>query len=237
LIALLTTIRNEKWGWTGLWLALMLIKPNITLIPVVVIIIWLFRRGKWRPIKTMVFILTGLLLVSTAITPNWYQPFLKAGFGNGLGYTLDGPNNIVGVRINTTLMDWLSIYGFTRTWQIVFNIIAAFIGGFLILLVLLRSKSLLKTVIVSLLVNFVVTPYALQYDYPLLTLPLFWATALFTHFRKAKWVGWVLHGLIASVLIWERPISDGFWIVIGLVVLSAWSWAQTNQLSIPEELL
>jgi hypothetical protein len=43
--------------------------------------------------------------------------------------------------------------------------------------------------------------------------------------------------LIASTLVWERPISDGYWIVLGLVVLTFWSYLYTKFLTIPESLL
>jgi hypothetical protein len=237
LIATLLAIRKGQWAWAGVWLALLLIKPNITLILVVTIVIWLVRRGRWQPFITMCLVLAGLFLASTVATPDWYRPLLQQGFGNGLVNVLDGPGRVVAVRVNTTLFDWLTMFGLTSNWRTVIYIIAAIIGGVAIIFIVLRSNSLIQVVIVSLLVSFAVTPYALQYDFPLLTLPLFWATALFTRSRQAFWGGAILCVFIASILIWERPISDGYWIVIGLVVLTIWSWIHTTSQSIPENLL
>ncbi len=237
LVAALTTIRKGQWAWTGLWLALLLIKPNLTLIPVIAINIWLILRGRWQPFIVMCIILAGLLIVSTAATPGLYQPFLQSGFSNGLGKVLDGPDRVTGVRINTTLIDWLRMREIDSRLSIFIYIIAAIIGGLILVRTIMKSNSLIKVVIVSLLVSFAVTPYALQYDFPLLTLPLFWATALFIRSKRTLWGGLVLSGFIASVTIWERPISDGYWMVIGLIVLTIWSWKQSNSKSTPEELL
>ncbi len=237
LVATLTAIQKGQWVWAGLWLALLLIKPNITLILVTAIIIWLIRRGRWQTFITMCLVLAGLFLASTAATSDWYRPLLQSGFGRGLVYVLDGPSRVVAVRINTTLISWLTMLGLNSNWRAVIYIIVAIVGGWAIVFVVLRSDSLMKVVVVSLLVSFAVTPYTLQYDFPLLTLPLFWATALFIRSSRALWGGLALSAFIASVIIWERPISDGYWIVIGLIVLTMWSWMHTTSQSIPENLL
>jgi Pyruvate/2-oxoacid:ferredoxin oxidoreductase gamma subunit len=143
----------------------------------------------------------------------------------------------MGVRINTTLLDWLTMLGVNSAWRMGIQYIASIIGGLAIVLVLLRSNSLMKVVIVSLLVSYAVTPYALQYDFPLLTLPLFWATALYVRSKQALMGGVILSAFIAIVLVWERPISDGYWIVIGLIALTLWGWKHTPSQSIPENLL
>ena len=72
-----------------------------------------------------------------------------------------------------------------------------------------------------LLVSFAITPYALQYDYPPLTIVLYWVMALSSRAGSIVIPALVLL-LISSVLVWERPISDGYWIVIGLAGLSLW---------------
>ena len=237
LVASLTEIRNRHWSRAGLWLALLLIKPNITLLPVMAIIIWLIRRGRWQPFIAMCLGLAGLLVATTAATPDWYRPFLQAGFGHGLFNIVDSQSHVATIRINTTLIDWLTTLIPNNYWRLIIYIVAAITGGVIVVFVVLRSDSLLKIVIVSLLVSFAVTPYTLQYDFPLLTFPLFWATALFIRSRRAMWGGLAFSAFIASVLIWERPISDGYWMVIGLTVLTIWSWMRTESQSIPENFL
>lgn len=237
LVATLTAIRKGQWSWAGLWLALLLIKPNITLILVIAIVVWLIRRGRWQPFIVMCLVLAGLLIASTAATPDWYKPLLLPGFGKGLVYALDGPNSIVAVRIHTTLIDWLKLLEINGNWRIGIYIVAIIIGVLSTVFVVWRSNSLMKVVIISLLVSFAVTPYSLQYDFPLLTFPLFWAAALFVRSRKALWGGLAIITFIASVVIWQRSSSDAYWIVIGLIVLTIWSWSHSTSQSVPEKLL
>ena len=185
----------------------------------------------------MCLVLAGLLIASTAATPDWYKPLLLPGFGKGLVYALDGPNSIVAVRIHTTLIDWLKLFEINGNWRIGIYIVAIIIGVLSIVFVVWRSNSLMKVVIISLLVSFAVTPYSLQYDFPLLTFPLFWAAALFVRSRKALWGGLAIITFIASVVIWQRSSNDAYWIVIGLIVLTIWSWSHSTSQSVPEKLL
>jgi len=235
LIGALTALRNRNWNWAGVWLALLLIKPNITLIPVVAIAVWLIRRGNWRPVAIMCVLTISLLVVSTMTIPNWYQPFVRPDFGDGLVNVLDGPQ-IVAIRINTTLSDWLKMLQIDDGIGSAIYASAIAISALILAAVVWRSESLVQVTIASLLVGFAITPYALQYDYPPLTLVLFWATALYPRSM------WTITGraaitfFIASVLFWERPISDGYWIVIGLIGLVIWSWWTGNK-KVPPDLL
>jgi hypothetical protein len=111
LVAVLITIENRQWAWAGFWMALSLIKPNITILVVAGLSLWLLRRSQWRPVLSMTLWLVALLSISTWVTPNWYKPFLEEGFGQGLTAVLDGPNRVVALRINTTLLDWLKSLG------------------------------------------------------------------------------------------------------------------------------
>ncbi|MCX6079022.1 MAG: glycosyltransferase family 87 protein [Chloroflexi bacterium] len=224
LVAALASLRKSDWAWAGVWLALLLIKPNLTFIPVAAASLWLLRRGRWQPILSMSLVLTGLLLASTAATPDWYRPLLQPGVGSGLVNILDGPNHEVAIRINTTLADWLNMLSLNSTIIPIIRWSATLAAGAILLWVIFRSNSLIMVMICALLANFAVTPYALQYDYPLLTLPLFWATARIPSTARARWGGLAISVFIASVLIWERPISDGYWILLGLIALTAWNW-------------
>jgi hypothetical protein len=237
LVVSLMDIRKERWAWAGLWLALLLIKPNITLLPVAAILIWLIRRGKWQPLLALCLVLGGLLIITTAATPTWYQPFLQPGFASGLFHIFGNSNQAVAVRVNTTLIDWMSAFVPNGTWRLTIYIILVITGGLTAVIVALRSNSLLNVVTASVLISFAITPYTLQYDFPLLTLPLFWAMALSTQSRRTFLGALAMNAFVTSVLIWERPISDGYWMVIGLILLTLWSWRRTAPQSMPENLL
>ena len=235
LIGALLALQNKNWNWAGIWLALLLVKPNITFILVVTIVIWLIRHGNWQPVIVMCTLTIGLLFASTVTIPDWYQPFFQSDFGEGLSNVLDGPEVVVGIRINTTLNDWLQMFGVGDEIVNVIYALAIVIGIIVLITIILKSESLIQVTVVALLVSFAITPYALQYDYPPLTLVLFWATALYAHSKWVKIGKSAIILFIVSVPFWERPISDGYWIVVALIfltILSSWSASKRETLNL-----
>jgi len=155
------------------------------------------------------------------LTPEWYQPFFKPHFGQGLTEVLDGPGQVTGVRLNSTLLDWLKWFSIPETLRCGMYLVVALATLWILWRSIRGSKSILEVMAIALLASFAITPYALQYDFPPLVFVLFWALAASQNV-KGKLVPILILVFLASVLIWERPISDGYWIVIGLVVLTAW---------------
>ena len=220
-VEILIAYQKGQWPPLGIFLALALIKPNVMLIPVAAICIWLVRRQIWRPVIIALITLTGLVLLTTALTPGWYQPFFQPGFGEGLSVVLDGPSQVTGTRLNTTLLDWLKWFGVPESVRIVMYAVVVLIGVWVVIRAVWKSETILEVMVASLLVSFAITPYALQYDYPPLTIVLFWTMAL-SRRAGSKVIPALVILFITSVLVWERPISDGYWIVIGLAGLSLW---------------
>jgi len=235
LLAAILSAQKLKWTEAGIWLALSLIKPNLTLVVVAGISLWLVRKKQWRPVSVMVITLIVLFAISTLITPTWFKPFLEPGFGRGLTVAMDGPEKIVAVRLNTTLMDWLSTLNVQNQLRpILYGIsILAAIAAFC--LSIPRSQSLLEITSQSLLISYAITPYALQYDYPPLVIPLFWALSLpVPSIVPIRWKI-LLTAFVFSVNIWQRSISYGYWIVIGLTALALYALHQAKRASkLPE---
>jgi hypothetical protein len=228
LVATILSIHNEHWNRVGLWLVLLLIKPNISLIVVATLSFWLIRQHRWRPILVMLIMLVILLAISTWITPNWFQPLFEPGFGQGLTMALDGPNQIVQARKNTTISDWLAIFGIGGYLRLCIYGLATLVGVFILFWTILRSKSLLELTSISLLVSYALTPYALQYDYPPLVVVLFWALFLCTSSPKAMRGSLFLAGFVFSVSIWQQNIAWGYWMVVGLIAMGIWGLFQNN---------
>jgi hypothetical protein len=224
LVALILSIQKQKWTWTGIWLALLVIKPNVTLIVVAGISLWLLRKGQGRAVLVTLLTLVVLLFVSTLITPDWFQPFFEDGFGQGLTVALDGPDQVVAVRINTTFPDWLRTFGLERQLRTLLYGIAICAGIVAFFWAVYRSRSLLELVSVLLLVSYAITPYALQYDFPPLAIVLFWSLYLCISSPKALGVGIALSGFVFSVIFWQQNISWAYWMVVGLIALAIWGW-------------
>lgn len=234
-VALIISIQRERWTWSGIWMAMLFIKPNITLVVIVGISLYLARKRIWRPIVVMALTLFGLLFISTWITPNWYLPIFEDGFGQGLQVALDGPDHVVALRINTTFLDWLA------TMDVAQNVRVPVYGAIILMCVVVviwaeyRSRTLLQLISILLLVSYVLTPYALQYDFPPLAIVLFWGLSLCEYTsKKALRVGILLVGFVCSVIFWQQNISLAYWMVVGLVALVVWGMYQENKTA-PEQ--
>jgi glycosyl transferase family 87 len=235
-VEILIANKNQQWNRMGIFMALALIKPNIMLLPIGALGLWLLLNKNWRPVRTASICLLGLILVTSLITPDWYQPFLRPHFGRGLIEVLDGPDQVTGVRLNTTLLDWLKWFSLPDSIRTGIYVIALIAAIWILWRCISTSNSILEVMIVSLLVSFTITPYALQYDFPPLVLVLFWALAM-SRYAKSKLVPIMVLIFITSVLIWERPISDGYWIVLGLIILTVWVERVVKKSSVAEPAL
>lgn len=226
---------RQQWSRMGIFLALALIKPNVMLLPVVVLSIWLIRSKNWRPVLVALGVLGGLVLITTVLTPDWYRPFFEPHFGQGLTDVLDGPNEVTGTRLNTTLLDWLKWLGIPPAGRYtIYGVVAVMVAAVLVRGIW-KSKSIMEMAVIALLVSFAITPYTLQYDFPPLVMVLFWALATSRHAGR-QWVPILIVVFITSVLIWERPISDGYWIVIGLSALAYWACTRAGMLTQQREI-
>ena len=233
LIALILSIQRQDWVWSGVWLALLLIKPNVTLIVAAGIILWLFRKGGGQAVLVMLLTLVVLLSVSTLLTPDWFQPFFEEGFGQGLTVALDGPDRVVAVRINSTFPDWLRMLGIENPIRALLYGAGVSAGVVVFLWAIYRSESFLELVSILLLVSYALTPYALQYDYPPLAIVLFWALTQSASSSRTLVVGLGIAGFVFGVIFWQQNISWAYWIVVGLIALTIWGYLQKQTLSKP----
>jgi hypothetical protein len=234
LVEVLLAYKKRQWDRMGIFLALALIKPNVMLVPVIAIGAWLLRNKRWRPVLVALAVLSTLVIVTTALTPGWYHPFFQSNFGQGLTEVLDGPNKVTGIRLNTTLPDFLKWFGIQGAVSNITYAAVMLMGAWVLMNNIWKTKSILNMAVVALLVSFAITPYALQYDFPPLIIVLFWTISVIRD-AKPTWIPWLLLTFIASVLVWERPISDGYWIVIGLGMLTAWAWKFADGKSLQAE--
>jgi hypothetical protein len=218
-------------------MALFLLKPNITLIPLAAIVIWLLRRKQWKPVAVFSLTVAILLTASTIATPDWYQPLFRPDFGNGLANVLNGPGQIEAIRVNTTLIDFLKMTHINTTMITIIYIIAILTGALTLVITLYRSQSILEVTAISLLAGFALTPYALQYDYPPLAFVLLWTLAVCFRYANIvrRWTAILITAFILSVPLWERPISDAYVIVIALIGLVLFCRKKAPLQELPQE--
>ena len=218
-IEILISYEKRQWHRMGVFMALVLIKPNIMVLPIAALGLWLILNRKWQPVWTALLVLATLVVVTTILTPGWYRPFLQPNFGQGLTEVLDGPGQVTGERLNSTLLDWLKWFSIPETLRYGIYLVVALAALWILWRSLRTSKSILEVTALALLASYAITPYALQYDFPPLVFVLFWALAELRN-ERGKTIPVLIVIFMSSVLIWERPISDGYWIVIGLIALT-----------------
>ncbi len=213
--------KHNKWDVVGFSLALLLFKPNITVLPVACILLWLILRGNWRPAFVAGGALITMALLSIFISSNWYLALLEPDKVTGLSHTLDSSGMVEITRHNTTLLDFLSAYNIVGNAANFIYAIVIILGVVTITLILYYSTSLLQVVALILLVNFAVIPYALFYDYPVLVFTLFYANFLLLQKSSLTWMRTTANILIPLSLFIGDSISFRYWIVIILALFMA----------------
>jgi len=215
----------------GAALALLVSKPNVTwlMAPVLWLLYWKRqRRAAWWALA----VLAALLLVSTWIVPGWWTRLGEPDFGAGLQYELDGPQRVVALRLNTVLSDWLGQWGLGDTsYWIVWGLLAA-ASGLALWLAWRNEADVVYLAALAGALGLLLTPYAMQYDYPPLALALFWVYGAWSRVQSfVRWAALAVLGFVFSVPFWEHPVYDGYWIVLGvvglLIFLNAplWRWS------------
>jgi len=209
---------QDRWFAAGVWLALSLFKPNITAIPVVCMVIWLILHKTWKPVITMVVLLVMMILISLLLSPQWYLALLQADKITGLSYTLNNAGGTEVARYNTTLVDWLLMYGVTGPPAAGVYAFVIVLGVTALVYSVLRSKSMTQLAAQAFLANFALIPYALFYDYPVLTLTLFYLNEQASRKSILLWAQISANIMIVLGLFVGDKISFRYWIVIILVV-------------------
>ena len=168
LIVAIWRLLDEKWDWcAGSVMAWLTVKPQLTGILLLGLILWVARRGRSRVIQGFSITMCALVLVSTLLVPTWPIEMLRAT-------TL--------TPLPTQYFPW---YG--TAWLLVLRSVGLHSWGlwafylalavpFLVWVLrkaLDRTCSLQDLIAVSTLSAFFVAPYCQPYDFPVLLIPFF----------------------------------------------------------------
>lgn len=214
---LLLFIKNDKWNLAGVVLAFLLFKPNITIVPVLAISIWLIVRGRWQPVAVMAGMLAIMIVGSLLSLPEWYRSLLQSDKVVGLSYAFDASGVAQVTRYRTTLMDWLSVYDFEGTQAEIIYAGAILLGLVSLILVIIKSGTAIELLAFVFLINYALIPYALFYDYPPLVLTIFYFNQLFSR-RMLSWAGILMNGAITFCLFIGDKIPYRYWMIVVLVL-------------------
>ena len=158
--------QKGKWFWGGFLLGLLLLKPNLGLVVILLVAVWLLLNKNWPALcGTLV---SGIFLLSAGLVynPAWVSQYLHVG-SNKLAQTFGGSPTVWGLG---------ALISHNQTT------VTLIIGGLAGLLVLfgffraiLHSHTTLRPLNVLALavsVTLLVTPYTWTYDQVILILPL-----------------------------------------------------------------
>ncbi len=214
LTAILLSYERGKFISMGVWMALLLFKPNITAFPILALSVWLIFRKQWKPVLSMTGMLFLMLTVSWIISPHWYLALFQPDKITGLSYTLNESGEVQVLRYTTTLIDWLATYGVSGISAYVVYAIAALLGFFLTARAVYEEESILKLMAMVLLVNFALIPYALFYDYSALVLTLFFINFELSAKVPLIWFQRALNTLLFFSLFVGDNITYRYWVIV-----------------------
>ncbi len=214
LTAILLSYERGKYISMGIWMALLLFKPNITVFPILALSLWLVLRNHWKSAISMTGTIIVMLLISLMLSPHWYLALLQPDKITGLSYTLNETGEVQILRYTTTLLDWLTTYGVSGNAAYVIYAIVALLGGGVMARTIYSEKSILRLTAIVLLVNFALIPYALFYDYSALALTLFFINSELSSEQRLVWVQRSMNILLLFSLFVGNNITYRYWVVV-----------------------
>ena len=158
---------ESRWDRSaGCLLAWITIKPQLSLIPLLAILLWSIRQRRWQVIGGFVAGLLPLLALSTWIDPTWMVRLFQSSSELPL-VTVQYP------RVGTTWILVLRSIGLSNP-MVWIGYLALAIPAILWTLRAAwdRASSLAEVLALSILATFFVAPYARIYDLPILVVPL-----------------------------------------------------------------
>jgi len=213
---ILQGLKKDLPALTGLGLVILASKPQVTILVIIFLGLWLLFRRPLAILWTAVW-LALLTVTASAAIPRWWV-FEYTGFGQGLTHRLGETDQIAALRVNSTIYDFLT-YIFS-VGPILQYILVAGTGALGVALVFFVWRKFNEPAILTaalILLNLLITPYALQYDYVPLTLALFLIMMRVPLLRPlVKFVVIFLLVLSFSVLLWQEWSYQGYWQLLGI---------------------
>ncbi|MBN2501054.1 MAG: DUF2029 domain-containing protein [Anaerolineales bacterium] len=214
----LYAVRREILWLAGLGLIVAVTKPQATLLVVLALGIWLLLHQSKAAVWGVGWGV-GLLLLSSLLIPRWWH-FEWDGFGQGLSYTMSGPDQVGSERVLSTAQDFSRyVLGLPLVYQYVFWVCMGLLSACLVVYTLRKLPGVLPLVSVSTLFMLAITPYALQYDYVHLAIPVFWMLQQLPRVEVKYRYGVIGLLLFAfSVYFWQTWSYEGYWQVIAVLL-------------------
>jgi hypothetical protein len=165
LVGIAALFKKGRWGWGGVLLGLLVLKPNLGLIIILLTGVWLAYHRHWKALIGATSSALVLLIIGLVYNPGWVGEYLQVG-GSKLAQTFGASPTVWGLsalacRVDTTCTSYLG------------GISSLLIFGFSMWL-LYRSKNLTPLEVLGLVVTvtLLIAPYTWTYDQLLLLIPI-----------------------------------------------------------------
>lgn len=204
----------------GLGLVIASTKPQVTALAVLLVGLWLLSRKASSALWAVGWFV-ALALVAAIAIPRWWE-FDRSGFGQGIIYQLDGPERLTSKRTYATAYHFFAyVFRMGPPKQYLAVVAIGLLGGGLVAVVWRRLDSTCAVVSVATLFSLLITPYALQYDYVVLTISLFWILShLGSLDLRLRAIVIVVLAASFSVQVWQQWSYQGYWQLLGILAAS-----------------
>jgi len=158
--------QKGKWFWGGLLLGLLALKPNLGVLVIGLLLIWLLRQKRWKAIYGILVSGTFILIAGLVASPEWISQYWHIGNAK-LSNTFGGSPTVWGLGA--------LISHNQPTGTLLFGGLAALFILIGFLWTVFRSQAGLRPVSVLALVvtvTLLIAPYTWTYDQLLLILPI-----------------------------------------------------------------
>jgi hypothetical protein len=206
----------------GLSLCLAITKPQDGFLPVAVLIVLAWRPHNCAVILWFAACLAGLLAISSLLFPAWWSALDLGSLAANLTAQLQ-TSGATAQRINATLLDWLGALGI-RGWAAA-PVYLALVGacGLTLWRGFAARLPVVYLMALASVAGFLLTPYAFEYDYVVMTPALLWCLhGLQQPGRIRRLVLFVLLAAFCTIHLWGHWMSDAYWMPLllsaGLVV-------------------
>jgi hypothetical protein len=225
--------RPWRSALVGLTLCLALTKPQDGLLPVTVLALVAWRQHIRAAVLWFAASLAGLLAISSLLLPGWWSALDLGDLAANLTAQLQ-TSGATAQRINATLLDWLGSFGIGGWAAAPIYLALAGACGLTLWRGFATRLPIVYMIALASVAGFLLTPYAFEYDYVVMTPALLWCLHGLRRadlVRRAVLVP-VLAGFF-TVHLWGHWMSDAYWVPIlmasGLLVCHLRTPAATSE--------
>ena len=165
---------KRKWFWGGFLLGLLMLKPNLGVIVITILAVWLLIHRRWTALGGVAVSCLCLLLAGLAYSPNWIVEYWGVGSAY-LTQTFGGSPTVWGLGALACHRHSTCMFAFGGITTLLLVL------GFLWLIIRYKDMTPVNALALAVTLTLLVTPYTWTYDQLLLIIPITLVTLAIEH--------------------------------------------------------